>query len=290
MIETWDLIRSSFELQFGIILVLGLLFGSFLNVVIYRVPKMLMRQWQQECQAFLSQTENVGEVEKLSLWWPASHCPQCKTPIAPWQNIPVLSFILQKGRCRSCKVKISYRYPLVEALTAIILLWVFLVHGFTLATLGFSLLSLGLIALSFIDLDEQILPDNITLPLLWLGLLFSLSVSFASPEDAILGATAGYLLLWLVGGAYKLLRRREGIGQGDYKLLALLGAWTGWQALPFILLLSSVIGAIVGIILILLRRHSMQKPIPFGPYLCLAGFSVIIYPHWIQSFYNWVGP
>ncbi len=289
MIETWYLMCSSFPLQFGIILVLGLLFGSFLNVVIYRIPKMLMREWEQECQAFLSQTENT-EIEKLSLWWPASHCPHCKKPIAPWQNIPVLSFILQKGRCRSCKVKISYRYPLVEALTAVILLWVFLVHGFTLTTLGFSLLSLGLIALSFIDLDEQILPDNITLPLLWLGLLFSLSVSFIRPADAILGAIAGYLLLWLVGGVYKLLRRREGIGQGDYKLLALLGAWTGWQTLPFILLLSSVIGAIMGTILILLRRQSMQKPLPFGPYLCLAGFSTIIYPHWIQCFYNWVGP
>lgn len=290
MIETWDLIRSSFELQFGIILILGLLLGSFLNVVIYRVPKMLMRQWQQECQAFLSQTENPDEIEKLSLWRPASHCPQCKTPIAPWQNIPVLSFILQKGRCRNCKVKISYRYPLVEILTTVVLLSIFWIYDFTLITLGFSLLSLGLIALSFIDLDEQILPDNITLPLLWLGLLFSLSVSFITPADAILGAISGYLLLWLVGGAYKLLRRREGIGQGDYKLLALLGAWTGWQTLPFILLLSSVIGALAGIILILFRRHSMQKPIPFGPYLCTAGFSVIIYPHWIQWFYNWVGP
>ncbi len=287
--ETLDFIRSSFALQFVIVLFLGLLFGSFLNVVIYRVPKMLMRQWQQECQAFLSQPENT-DTEKLNLWGPASHCPHCKTPIAPWRNIPVLSFVLQKGRCQQCKVKISYRYPLVESLTAVIVVWILWVYGFTLAGFGFSVLSLGLIALTFIDLDQQILPDNITLPLLWLGLLFSLSVSFITPEDAILGATAGYLLLWLVGGAYKLLRHREGIGQGDYKLLALLGAWTGWQTLPFILLLSSVIGAIVGITLILFRRHSMQKPIPFGPYLCLAGFSVLIYPHWIQWFYNWVGP
>lgn len=289
MIEAWDIIRSSFALQFGIILFLGLLLGSFLNVVIYRVPKMLLRQWQQECQSFLGQTENA-EVEKLSLWWPSSHCPQCKTPIAPWRNIPVVSFILQKGRCHHCKVKISYRYPFVEALTAIILLWVFLMYGFTLTTLGFSLLSLGLIALTFIDLDEQILPDNITLPLLWLGLFFSLSISFIPSEDAILGAIAGYLLLWMVGGVYKLLRHREGIGQGDYKLLALLGAWTGWQSLPFILLLSSIIGAIVAIMLIFFRRHTFHKPIPFGPYLCVAGFSAIIYPHWIQWFYNWIAP
>jgi leader peptidase (prepilin peptidase)/N-methyltransferase len=287
--ETLDFIRSSFALQFGIVLFLGLLFGSFLNVVIYRVPKMLMRQWQQECQAFLSQPENKDN-EKLNLWGPASHCPHCKTPIAPWRNIPVLSFLLQKGRCHQCKVKISHRYPLVELLAAVILLSILWVYGFTLAGFGFSVLSLGLIALTFIDLDQQILPDNITLPLLWLGLLFSLSVSFITPEDAILGAAAGYLLLWLVGGVYKLLRQREGIGQGDYKLLALLGAWTGWQTLPFILLLSSVIGAIMGIILIIFRRHSMQKPIPFGPYLCFAGFSVIIYPHWLQWFYQWVGP
>lgn len=288
MIETWHFIRSSFELQFIIVLFLGLLFGSFLNVVIYRVPKMLFREWQQECHALLEQTEHANE-EKLNLWGPESHCPQCKTPIKPWRNIPLLSFLFQKGRCHHCKVKISYRYPLVEALTAMIALWVFWVYGFTLAGLGFSLLSLGLIALSFIDLDEQILPDNITLPLLWLGLLFSLHVSFITPEDAILGASAGYLLLWLVGGAYKWVRRREGMGQGDYKLLALLGAWTGWQTLPFILLLSSVIGTIVGIFLIVFCRHSLQKPIPFGPYLCIAGFSVIIYPHWIQWFYNWIG-
>jgi leader peptidase (prepilin peptidase)/N-methyltransferase len=288
MMEIFDLIRSSFALQFAIVLSLGLLFGSFLNVVIYRVPKMLMREWQQECRAFLSQTENT-EIEKLSLWWPGSHCPHCKTAIAPWQNIPLFSFILQKGRCRSCKVKISYRYPLVEFLTAVIVLWVLWVYGFTLMGLAFSILSLGLIALSFIDLDQQILPDNITQPLLWLGLLLSLYLPFTSPKDAILGATAGYLSLWLVGGAYQLLRHREGIGQGDYKLLALLGAWTGWQTLPLILLLSSVLGAIVGIILILCRRHTLHKPIPFGPYLCLAGFSTIIYPHAVQYFYQWIG-
>ncbi len=284
-----DLIRSSFGLQCAIVLFLGLLFGSFLNVVIYRIPKMLMRQWQEECQAFLSQSENAP-VEKLNLWGPASHCTQCKTPIAPWQNIPILSFIIQKGRCAHCKTKISYRYLLVESLTAIILWLILWTYGFTLAGLGFSLLSLGLIALSFIDLDEQILPDNITLPLLWLGLLFSLSVSFVSSEDAILGAIAGYLLLWVVGGAYKLLRHREGIGQGDYKLLALLGAWTGWQTLPFIILLASMLGAIVGFTLILLGRHTLHKPIPFGPYLCLAGLSTILYPHWMQWFYQWVGP
>lgn len=282
-------ISGSFELQFGIVLVLGLLFGSFLNVVIYRVPRMLLRQWQEDCQAFLTETKELS-IEKINLWGPRSHCPHCKTPIKAWQNIPLLSFILQKGRCAHCQAKISYRYPLVELLSTLILLWVLTVYGFTLTGLAFSVLSLGLIALTFIDLDEQILPDNITLPLLWLGLLFSLQHSFIPPEDAILGAAAGYVFLWLVGHAYKLLRHKEGMGQGDYKLLALLGAWTGWQTLPFILLLSSIIGAIVAISLIALRRHTLDKPIPFGPYLCVAGFSVIIFPHWVQWFYQWIGP
>ena len=287
--ELFNVISGSFGLQFTIVLVLGLLFGSFLNVVIYRLPRMLFRQWQEECQIFLQETKDKP-AEKINLWGPGSHCPHCKTAIKAWQNIPLLSFILQKGRCAHCKTKISYRYPLVELLSTLILLWVLWVYGFTLVGLAFGALSLGLIALSFIDLDEEILPDNITLPLLWLGLLCSLQGSFIPPEDAILGAAAGYSALWLVGNIYKLLRHKEGMGQGDYKLLALLGAWTGWQTLPFILLLSSVIGALVGLSLIALRRHTVHKPIPFGPYLCFAGFITLIYPHWLQSFYQWIGP
>ncbi|MBY0378037.1 MAG: A24 family peptidase [Gammaproteobacteria bacterium] len=271
------------------VLVLGLLLGSFLNVVIYRLPRMLLRQWQEECQNFLKEASELDN-EKINLWGPGSHCPHCKAPIKAWQNIPLFSFILQKGRCAQCKTKISYRYPLVELLSCLILLAVLWVYGFTLVGLAFGLLTLGLIALAFIDLDESILPDNITLPLLWLGLLFSLQGSFIPPEDAILGAAAGYGSLWLVANIYKLLRHKEGMGQGDYKLLALLGAWTGWQTLPFILLLSSVVGAIISISLIALRRHTFHKPIPFGPYLCLAGFITIIYPHWLQWFYQWIGP
>lgn len=286
--DMWDIIRDSSGLQWTIVLVLGLLLGSFLNVVIYRLPRMLMRQWKEDCQNFLKETQEL-HFEKINLWGPRSHCPHCKALIKAWQNIPVLSFILQKGRCANCQVKISYRYPLIELLSTFVLFTVVWVYGFTLPGLAFSVLSLGLIALTFIDLDEEILPDNLTLPLLWLGLLCSLHGTFISPRDAILGASVGYMSLWIIAQIYQLLRHKDGIGQGDYKLLALLGAWMGWQALPFVVLLSSIIGAIAGLSLIALHRHKFQKPLPFGPYLCLAGFITLIFPQWMQWFYRWIG-
>ena len=282
-------LRTSLYIRAKDFCFLGLVFGSFLNVLIYRLPRMLMRQWQEECQTFLAETHDIAQ-EKINLWWPPSHCPSCKNTIMPWQNIPLISFILQKGQCSHCHEKISWRYPVVEGLTTLLLVWIFCLYGLTITALGFSVLTLGLIALAFIDLDEQILPDNITLALTWLGLLFSLHASFIPPEDAIFGAAVGYGSLWLLGTLYRLLRHRDGIGYGDYKLFAVFGAWFGWQPLPFILLFASIVGAIIGSTYLLLNRHSMQKPIPFGPYLCLAAFSVIIYPHWMQFFYQWIGP
>ncbi len=272
-------------------LYLGLLLGSFLNVLIYRLPRMLFSDWANECQTFLKENEALTkDEEKINLWLPASHCPKCKTRIKLWQNIPLLSFFLQKGRCRHCHEKISWRYPLIEALSALVFILVLWTHGFNAIGLAYAVFSLGLLALFFIDLDHQLLPDNITLPLLWLGLLLSLNLSFIPSYDAILGAVGGYLSLWLVGTGYRLITGKEGMGHGDYKLLALLGAWAGWQSLPFIILFSSVIGSLFGIGLIIFKKHSLQKPIPFGPYLCLAGFLATVNPHWMQWFYQWIAP
>ncbi len=266
----------------------SLLVGSFLNVVIYRLPLMMQREWQAQCAELAGKP--APETEIFNLNEPRSHCPQCKTMIRAWQNIPVLSYLLLRGKCKVCQHPISIRYPSIEALTAIASMLVAFHFGIAWACLAALLLTWTLIALTFIDVDHQLLPDNLTLPLLWLGLFANLFGLFTDLHSAVIGALAGYLILWLVYQAFKLATGKEGMGYGDFKLLGALGAWLGWQYLPAILILSSLVGAILGGCMILIRRHQSQIPIPFGPYLACAGFIALLWGDKINTAYqNWAG-
>lgn len=266
--------------------ILGLLVGSFLNVVILRLPRMLEREWQAQCRELLAgAADTPAPPERFNLWWPPSTCPQCSHRIRAWENIPVLSYLLLRGRCSSCGTRISARYPAIEALTAVLSACVAWHFGFGAAALAALLLTWALIALSVIDIDHQLLPDNITLPLLWLGLLLSLAGVFTDPRASLIGAAAGYLSLWSVYHAFRLLTGKEGMGYGDFKLLAALGAWLGWQALPVIILLSSLVGAVVGIVLIVTLGRDRNVPIPFGPYLAAAGWLALLWGDKLTSTY-----
>jgi leader peptidase (prepilin peptidase)/N-methyltransferase len=253
----------------------GLFIGSFLNVVIYRLPVMMQRSWRTQCQELLELEQE--QYPRFNLNLPRSRCPHCGHLISAVENIPVLSYLLQKGRCRHCEGKIAVRYPLIELFTAVITAITAWHFGFGWEALFAILLSWALIALSFIDIDQQLLPDDITLPFLWLGLALSLFGLFTDMQSAIIGAMAGYLSLWLVYWAFKLLTGKEGMGYGDFKLLALFGAWLGWQSLPLVILLSSLVGAVIGIAMILLRGRDRQLPIPFGPYLAAAGWLAMLW-------------
>ncbi|MEZ5555872.1 A24 family peptidase [Haliea sp.] len=257
------------------LLLLGLVVGSFLNVVVYRLPLMMQAQWRRECCELLAQP--VAEAAPLSLAAPNSHCPHCKAPVRPWQNIPVISYLLLRGRCAGCRARISPRYPVVEAATGLVTLWLGVHYGPGWQLAGAVLLTWALITLTLIDFDTQLLPDDITLPLLWLGLAFNLSGTFVPITDAVLGAIAGYGILWSVYWLFKLATGKEGMGYGDFKLLAALGAWLGWQALPLVVLLSSLVGAMVGILLIVIARRGRDIPMPFGPYLAAAGWLALIW-------------
>ena len=268
---------------------LGLLVGSFLNVVIHRLPIMMERSWQQEYHDYFDKSSDDNQPaaapERFNLMVPRSACPHCGHAITALENIPILSWLILRGRCRGCQAQISARYPLVEACTGLAtaaIAWYFPL-GWPL--LGALLLTWTLIALTFIDLDKMLLPDQLTLPLLWLGLLINISGHFVSLQDAVLGAVFGYLVLWSLYWSFKLLTGKEGMGYGDFKLLAALGAWLGWQALPLILILSSLVGAIVGITLLLLRRHQQGNPIPFGPYLAMAGWIALLWGNDITTWY-----
>ncbi|MEX1668438.1 A24 family peptidase [Zhongshania guokunii] len=259
--------------------IFGLLLGSFFNVVIYRLPKMMEASWKHECQLLLSDDENAEELAppQFNLAIPNSHCPSCNAPVKAWQNIPVLSYVLLRGRCASCKASIGIRYPIVECVTALLTIFPLLMFGFTPYAFGAILFSWILLILTVIDIDHQLLPDQLTLPLIWLGLLFN-SVTGSIPlHDAVWGAMAGYLSLWSVFWLFKLLTGKEGMGYGDFKLLAALGAWLGWQYLPLIILLSSVVGAVFGGAVMMLRRSDSSTPMPFGPYLAGAGWIALFW-------------
>lgn len=268
------------------IFVLGLLVGSFLNVVILRLPRMLEREWRAQCRELQEKAE-VSETpaERFDLLWPPSHCPSCGHRIRAWENIPLVSYLLLRGRCSGCGVRISPRYPLIELVTAVLSAYVAWHFGFGLAALAALVLTWALLALSVIDIDHQILPDVITLPLLWLGLLLSLVGVFTHPQASIVGAAAGYLSLWAVYHGFRLLTGKEGMGYGDFKLLAMLGAWLGWQALPVIILLSSLVGAVVGIAMILILGRDRNIPIPFGPYLAAAGWLAMLWSDQLIAVY-----
>lgn len=263
-------------LSAGIALVLGLAIGSFLNVVIVRLPKMMTNSWKADCCELL-ELEPPPQQSTFNLLLPASECPSCGHQIRAWENIPVLSYLFLRGRCSACRSRISIRYPLIEIATGILSVLVLLHFGWTAQSMLALVLVWALIALTGIDIDTQLLPDKITLPLLWLGLLANSAGAFVSLEDAVYGAAAGYLLLWSVFWGFKLLTGKEGMGYGDFKLLAALGAWMGWQALPTIVLLSSFVGAVIGIAGILIQGRDRNIPIPFGPYLAIAGFITLLW-------------
>lgn len=277
MMELLNVLQQEPWLFTCLVFVFSLIIGSFLNVIIYRLPIMMEREWRSEFQAYFQSEQVATPNSAYNLAVPRSACPICNTPIAAKDNIPLFSWLLLKGRCRHCQTPISIRYPAVELLTAIlstVLAWQF---GPTFTALLLIFLTWGLIALSFIDIDKMLLPDQLTLPLLWLVLLFSLSdAAFITPAQAIIGAAVGYLSLWCVYWAFKLLTGKEGMGYGDFKLLAIFGALLGWQQLILIILLSSVVGAIIGASLLALQGKDKATPIPFGPYIAVAGWVAII--------------
>jgi leader peptidase (prepilin peptidase)/N-methyltransferase len=255
---------------------LGLVVGSFLNVVIYRLPLMMESRWRQDCCELL-EVQQEQEAPRLTLSTPNSHCPHCGTAIKPWHNIPVLSYLLLRGKCANCGVGISLRYPTVELVTGLLTLSLAWYFPLSWALLGAVLFTWALLVLTMIDVDHKLLPDDITLPLLWLGLLFNLNSTYVSLTDAVIGAMAGYLILWSVYWLFKLITGKEGMGYGDFKLLAALGAWLGWQALPLIILLSSLVGAVCGIAMIVIKGRGREVPIPFGPYLAAAGWICLMW-------------
>jgi leader peptidase (prepilin peptidase)/N-methyltransferase len=263
--------------------ILGLLVGSFLNVVIHRLPRMMEREWQ--CQCAELRGEETPQGETISLIAPRSRCPACGHAISALENIPVVSWLFLRGKCSACQTAISMRYPLVEAVTGLLTAFAAVHFGFGWSALGAILLIWALIALTFIDFDTTYLPDAITLPLLWCGLLFNLGNTYADLPSAVIGAMAGYLALWSVYWGFKLLTGKEGMGYGDFKLLAALGAWLGWQMLPLIVLLSSMVGAVVGILLIVLAKRGREVPIPFGPYLATAGVIAVFWGDTLTQHY-----
>ncbi len=277
MMPIADILAQPAYLAFACLL-LGLVVGSFLNVVIHRLPQMMQRDWQAQCAELRGETPPARE--KLTLALPRSRCPQCGHPISALENIPILSWLALRGRCRGCKAPISVRYPLVEAATGLLSAYAGWHFGLTLAAAGALLFVWAMLALTFIDFDTQLLPDDITLPLLWAGLLINLGgehVGFTDLTSAVIGAMAGYLALWCVYWGFKLATGKEGMGYGDFKLLAAIGAWLGWQMLPLTILFSSLVGAIVGIALIIFTRRGRDIPIPFGPYLAAAGIIALFW-------------
>ena len=275
-------------------MIIGLLVGSFLNVVIYRVPLMMEQAWREQCAELAGEPETLGgkaEKQSVTLWWPPSSCRSCGQRIAPWHNIPILSYLWLRGRCARCGTRISSRYPVVEAITAIVSVIAAAVFGPTpalVAALGFTW---ALLVLALIDIDHQYLPDSITQPLLWAGLLISLVSVDGEPitvdvQSSVIGAAAGYLSLWSVFHLFKLVTGKEGMGYGDFKLLAAAGAWLGWQMLPLVILLSAAVGAIFGSIMLIAAGKSRQTPIPFGPYLAAASWIALLWGEKVLAWYS----
>jgi len=263
---------------------LGLLVGSFLNVVIYRLPIMMQREWRAQAREYLEcPPEQISE--RFNLLLPSSRCPHCGHRIRSWENIPLVSWLALRGKCSSCRAPISSRYPLVELACGLLSGYVAWHFGFTWQAGAMLFLTWGLVAMSMIDIDHQLLPDSLVLPLLWLGLILNSFGLFVSLESALWGAVAGYLSLWSVYWLFKLVTGKEGMGYGDFKLLAMLGAWGGWQVLPLTILLSSVVGAVLGTILLRVQRAESSTPIPFGPYLAIAGWIALLWGDRITESY-----
>ncbi len=285
-----SLLQSNPTLLVSVCFILGLFVGSFLNVVVYRLPLMMNTTWRKECHEFLELEPSPEDIKKdkepFNLMVPRSACPSCGNMITAWQNIPVISWLLLRGKCAKCKHPISAEYPIVELLTAVLSLAVAMKFGASIQLVFALLFTWALISLALIDFHTTLLPDSITLPLLWLGLLISLVPVFVNAPDAIVGAAAGYMILWLVFQTFKLVTGKEGMGFGDFKLLAALGAWLGWAKLPLIILLSSLTGAIIGIMMMVLFKHQRNNPIPFGPYLAIAGWVALMWGDQIVATYT----
>lgn len=307
MTEIIQLLQSNSSLFISISTVLGLTVGSFLNVVIHRLPRMMEIGWQQQCadlgfspmsptpevdgktagdigkagvRTAATTNQNIEDDKPYNLIVPRSACPHCNHAISAWENVPILSYLLLRGKCKACSAPISARYPIIEATSAALCGYAAYHFGFGWATVGAMLFVWALLTLTFIDFDTQLLPDDITLPLLWIGLLFNLNGVFTSLESAVVGAICGYLVLWCVYWLFKLITGKEGMGYGDFKLLAAVGAWLGWKMLPLVIMLSSLVGAVVGITLIVALKHGRNIPIPFGPYLAGGGLIALF---WGQS-------
>ncbi len=279
--------ESSPWLFYSTILFLGLCVGSFLNVVAYRLPLMMERDWKSECHEFLELESPTfdSRLASINLATPTSACPNCGHNLRAWENIPVLSYLLLKAKCSSCKTGISAQYPIVEFLTGIASLTIAYKFGVTLQTVAALCLTWALIALTLIDLKKQLLPDSITMPLLWFGIFISLFNIFTDLKSSVIGAIAGYLILWSVFHLFKLITKKDGMGYGDFKLLSALGAWVGFSYLPQIILISSVVGSIAGISMLILGKTKQQQPIPFGPYLAVAGWIALLWGEQINTNY-----
>ncbi|MBM3350666.1 MAG: prepilin peptidase [Betaproteobacteria bacterium] len=254
-------------------IIFGLMVGSFLSVVIHRLPKIMENEWLQNCLEL--QGKEIPSQARYNLITPRSACPKCEHQISALENIPIISFLALRGKCRACHTPISVRYPLTEALSGLLIGLINWKFGYTTLTPFAWIFTFALIALTLIDFDTQLLPDDITLPLLWTGLLFNLNNGFTDIQSAVIGAVAGYLMLWSVYWLFKLIRGKEGMGYGDFKLLAAIGAWFGWKMLPAVILLSSALGAIVGILLIIITKRDKEVPMPFGPFLAIGGISAL---------------
>ncbi|AKX59832.1 methyltransferase [Thiopseudomonas alkaliphila] len=293
MSDLLGLLQQELALFIALASLLGLLAGSFINVVAYRLPKMLQADWQQQAKVILAEAQPAVAARpepdstspRFNLLVPRSACPRCQHVIKPWENIPLLSWLALKGKCSGCQQAISKRYPFVELASGILSAVVAWRFGFGLPAMAILLLTWGLLTMSLIDADHQLLPDILVLPLLWLGLLLNTQSMFVSLSDAVLGVAIGYLSLWSIYWLFKLIMGKEGMGYGDFKLLAMLGAWGGWQVLPLTILLSSLVGAVLGIIILRLQKEGMEKPIPYGPYLAVAGWIALLWGNQITQAY-----
>lgn len=295
MQASFNLMADSPAFFIGFVFIVSLMMGSFLNVVIYRLPVMMERAWKTEIAEYTASqnqaapTDNLDKDPTFNLVKPDSTCPKCQHKIRAWENIPLISWLLLRGKCSQCKNAIPIRYPMVELTTGILSSWVAWHFGFGIAGFAAVVATWLLIGMTFIDLDSMLLPDQLTLSLLWLGLLLSIKSPFVSSQDALIGAAVGYLSLWSLFWAFKLITGKEGMGYGDFKLLAAIGAWVGWQHLPVVILLSSFVGAIVGVTLLTIQGKDKNQPIPFGPYLAAAGWLTLLYGDWIvQQYWQWM--
>jgi leader peptidase (prepilin peptidase)/N-methyltransferase len=262
---------------------IGLVAGSFLNMIIFRLPKMMEREWNQQCSELRGET--IKPLPALSLVKPRSECPHCEHKITALESIPIISYLALRGRCSQCNISISLRYPIMEALTGIISGFIAWHFGYGFITVAAFIFAWSMIALAFIDLDTQLLPDDITLPLLWTGLLINLGNGFTDISSAVIGAALGYLFLWLIYWCFKIATGKEGMGYGDFKLLAVIGAWFGWKMLPLVILFSSLVGAVIGVGLIIVAKHKRDTPIPFGPYLVGGGLIALFWGDQLNRIY-----